>query len=82
MDDGLIIERETIEIEGGRNLYNYTFHDATPEDRLMAMIEGGELGVIGPFLDQHPHLDLSAALVLARGRKNEEAIRELSQRAR
>jgi hypothetical protein len=80
MEEGLIINRETIEIEGGRKLYNYTFRESTPSDRLLAMIEAGELGVIGPFLDSHAGLYLAEFLRVARERGNEEAVREIEAR--
>jgi hypothetical protein len=78
--EGLILNRETIPIEGDRNLYNYTFREATPEDRLAQMIEGRQVGVIGAFLDQHPDLDLTAAIELARKLDNQEAVNELTNR--
>ena len=80
MEDGLEMNKETIQIEGGRNLYNYTFHPSGPQDRLLQMIETGEVGVIGPFLDQHPELQLGEALELARRLGREEAVSELCAR--
>lgn len=74
------MQRETVQIEGNRNLYNYTFTAATARDRLSAMIETGEVGVIGPFLDLHPELDLQAALTLASTLGNEEAASEIQSR--
>lgn len=67
-------------ISGGRNLCSYTFHEATPLDRLNQMIVSAEVGVIGPFLDQHPDLDLAAALAFAKERGNEEAAEEIGRR--
>jgi hypothetical protein len=75
--EDLIMKRETIRIEGGRNLYNYTFREADDLDRLIAMIEAGAVGVIGPFLDQHPGLDTAPALVLAMELGNQGAVREI-----
>ncbi|HVT13650.1 MAG TPA: hypothetical protein VHE55_15400 [Fimbriimonadaceae bacterium] len=80
MEESLIVERETMTISGNRNLYSYAFHVATPQDRLNQMIESGELGVVGAFLDLHPDLDLPAALVLAKERDHEEAVREIEAR--
>jgi hypothetical protein len=80
MEDRLIMHRETVTIEGGRNLYNYTFREETPLDRLLTMIETGEVGVVGAFLDAHPTLDVSAALEMARERRNQEAVREIESR--
>ncbi len=80
MEESLIVERETMTISGGRNLYSYTFHEAMPQDRLAQMIESGEVGVVGAFLDRHPDLDLEAALSLARKCGHEEAVHEIEQR--
>lgn len=81
MEGDLIMERKTLTIEGGRTLYAYTFRTATDQDRLTSMIEGREAGVIGPFLDRHPGLDVPRALELARRLGNEEAVREIESRS-
>lgn len=82
MDDNapLIMSRETLEIEGGRNLYVYTFREENPQDRLIEMIQGGEIGVIQPYLARHPGVDLAGALALARSLGNGEAATVLSAR--
>ena len=80
MEEELIVSRETVAMPDGRNLYSYTFHEATPSDRLLAMIETVEIGVIGAFLNQHPGLELGPALALARKLGREEAVRELESR--
>ena len=80
MEDGLTFTRETIKIEGDRNLYSYTFRQATGLERLVAMIESGETEGVGDFLDRHPELDLDAALESAREHGCEEAARELQDR--
>ena len=80
MEERLIFTRETVSISGGRRLYSYTFREATPLDQLIQMIETGEIGVVGPFLDQHPGLELDAALSLARECGNGDAVREIEQR--
>lgn len=79
MEENLIMNRETVTIEGGRNLYNYTFHEESADDRLVAMIETGEIGVIGPFLAQHAGLDLAGALGVARKCGNAEAVAEIER---
>ena len=77
MEEELILNRETVPMPDGRNLYNYTFRESTTSDRLLAMIETGEIGSIGAYLDQHPGLDRSLALTRARELGHEEAVREL-----
>ncbi len=75
--DSLILNRETIGIEGGRDLYNYTFREATSEECLQAMMESGEFGAISDELAERRKVDLQNALAIAVRTGNIEATRSL-----
>jgi len=80
MEEGLTFTRETVKIEGDRNLYNYTFHAATPMERLASLIESGELAGVSELLDSYPDLDLAEALDLARRSGRSDVIEEIEAR--
>ena len=77
MKKGIAFTKETIKIEGNRNLYNYTFREPTDLDELFEIIERNELEMIKAFIDSHPDVDRAAATAFALERGNELAAAEI-----
>ena len=85
--DSVTLNKNTVKIEGDRNLYNYTFtvHDDPSRD-LLHVIESGDAHRVSQFLDAHPHLQMETAgsahtpLHVAARLGNPEILRTLIQR--
>jgi hypothetical protein len=78
MEDDLILHRETLTIEGGRNLYNYTFSEADDQDELVRLVRGGNLEALRHYLREHPEADRREALEVARAMGHGAAAQLLS----